>query len=58
MITLALAERGGKAVKGLQVKGLKVNGFAHLPQGRRRLGLRQCTGGVAVSRQGQKTFDF
>jgi hypothetical protein len=33
--------RGGKAVKGLQVKGLKVNGFAHLPQGRRRRGLRQ-----------------
>jgi hypothetical protein len=32
---------GGKAVKGLQVKGLKVNGFAHLPKGRRRRGLRQ-----------------
>ena len=33
--------RGGKAVKGLPVKGLKVNGFAHLPKGRRRRGLRQ-----------------
>ena len=28
--------QGGKAVKGLPVKGLKVSGFAHLQKGRRR----------------------